>query len=118
MDRMALVVADPVKSMLIKIWGYIPTMAAVLIILVVGWLVAKLAETVVARALKALRIDAVSDKAGITNVLAKGDVKLSLSEIIGAIVYWLVILVVMVTAFNALNLTVAADLLARLVKYF
>lgn len=117
MDRLALVVADPVKAMLIKIWSYIPVLAGVILILVVGWLIAKLIEAVVVRILKAIRLDATSDKAGISNVLAQGDIKVTLSELLGAIIYWLVILIVLVTALNALNLTVAADLLGRLVEY-
>jgi hypothetical protein len=117
MERLAVIVADPVKAMLIKILGYIPVMVGVLVIFVAGWLVAKLIETVVVRVLKAVRLDALSDKVGISNVLAQGDIKSTLSEIIGALIYWVVILIVMVTALNALNLTVAAELLSRLVRY-
>lgn len=117
MDRLALVVADPVKAMLIKIWSYVPVLAGVIVILVVGWLIAKLIESVIVRVLKAVRLDAASDKAGVSNVLAQGEIKLTLSELLGAIIYWLVMLVVMVAALNALNLTVAADLLSRLVEY-
>jgi len=111
------IVADPVKAMLIKIWGYVPTIVGAILILVVGWLIAKLIEAVVVKVLKAVKLDAASDKAGITNVLAQGDIKGALSELIGAVVYWLVILVVIATVLNALNLTIAADILSKLVAY-
>ena len=114
---MTVVVADPVKAMMIKIWSYIPTLAGAILILVVGWLIAKVIEAVVVRALKAVRLDAASDKAGISNVLAQGDIKMTLSELIGALVYWLVVLVIIATALNALGLTVAASLISRLVEY-
>jgi hypothetical protein len=103
--------------MLIKIWGYIPSLVGAILILVVDWMIAKLIEALVVKVLKAVRLDAASDSAGITNILAQGDIKLTLSELLGAIVYWLLVLVVIVTALNALNLTVAADLLSRLVEY-
>ena len=117
MEWMTVVVADPVKAMLIKIWSYIPTLAGAILILVAGWLIAKVIESVVVRALKAVRLDAASDKAGISNVLAQGDIKMTLSELIGALVYWLIVLVIIATALNALNLTVAASLISRLVEY-
>ena len=117
MDWLTFVVVDPVKAMLIKIWSYIPSIAGAIVILVVGWLIAKVVEAVVVRALKAVRLDVASDKAGISNVLAQGEIRLSLSELIGAIIYWLVILVVLATALNALNLAIAADLISRLVAY-
>ena len=117
MDWLTFVVVDPVKAMLIKIWSYVPSLAGAIVILVVGWLVAKVVETIVVRMLKAVRLDVASDKAGISNVLAQGEIRLSLSELIGAIIYWLVILVVLATALNALNLAIAADLISRLVAY-
>jgi len=117
MNWLTVVVADPVKAMLIKIWGYIPTLVGAIVILAVGWMIAKLIEALLVRVLKSARLDAASDSAGITNVLAQGDIKMTVSELIGALVYWLVIMIVIVTALNALNLTIAADLLSRLVEY-
>lgn len=117
MDWLTFVVVDPVKAMLIRIWGYVPAIAGAIVILIVGWLVAKLIEAVVVRVLKALRLDVASDKAGLTNILAQGEIKLTVSEVIGAVIYWIMILVVIATALGALNLTVAADLVARLIEY-
>jgi hypothetical protein len=117
MDRLALIVADPVKAMLIKIWSYIPTLLGAIVILVVGWIVAKFVEAIVVRALKAARLDVVSDKAGIANMLAQGEIKWTLSELLGVIVYWIVMLSVLAASLNALNLTVASDLLSKLVAY-
>ena len=117
MDRLALIVADPVKAMLIKIWSYIPTIIGAIAILVIGWIIAKFVEAIVVRALKAVRLDVISDKAGLANMLAQGEIKLTLSELLGVIIYWIVMLSVLAAALNALNLTVASDLLARLVAY-
>ena len=117
MEWLTFVVVDPVKAMLIKVWSYVPVLAGAIVILVIGWLVAKFIEALVVRVLKAIRLDTASDKAGISKILAQGDIKLTLSEVLGALVYWIIILVVIATALGTLNLTVAADLMARLVEY-
>ena len=117
MDWLTFVVVDPVKAMLIKIWGYIPAIAGAIVILIVGWLIAKVVEVVIVRVLKAIRLDVISDKAGVSNILAHGEIKLTISELIGAVIYWIVILMVIATALGTLNLTVAAELVARLVDY-
>jgi len=117
MESMNVVVIEPVRAMAIKIWSYVPAIAGAIVILVAGWLIAKLIEAVVVRVLKAVRLDAASDKAGITNVLAQGDIKTTLSELIGGIVYWLVILVVLATTLDALNLKIASELVSKLVGY-
>jgi len=117
MDWLTFVVVDPVKAMLIRIWGYVPSIAGAIVILIVGWLIAKLIETVIVRILKAVKLDVASDKAGLSNILAQGEIKLTISEVIGAVIYWIIILVVIATALGTLNLTIAADLVARLIEY-
>lgn len=116
-EWLTFVVVDPVKAMLVKIWGYIPSLAGAILILAIGWLIAKLIEAILVRVLKAIQLDSVSDKAGISNVLAQGEIKLALSELIGAVIYWLVILVVVATALSALNLNIAAEMVSKLVGY-
>ncbi len=117
MDWLTFVVVDPVKAMLIRIWGYIPAIAGAIVILIVGWIIAKLAEAVIVRILKTIRLDAASDKVGVSNILARGEIRLTLSELIGAVIYWIIILVVIATALGTLNLAVAADLVSRLIEY-
>lgn len=117
MDWLTVVVTDPVRAMVIRVWGYIPTVAGAILILVIGWLLAKFAEVIVVKILKAVKLDIASEKGGIAGVLAQGDVRFSLSEIIGMLIYWGVILITMVTMLSALNLREAANLLARFVEY-
>jgi hypothetical protein len=117
MDYLNVVVIDPVKAMSVKIWSYIPAIAGAIVILVVGWLIAKVIEAVVVRVLKAVKLDSASEKAGISNVLAQGEIKMSLSELIGAVVYWLILLIVIATTLDALNLKIASELLTRVVGY-
>lgn len=116
-EWLTFVVVDPVKALAVKILGYIPAIAGAIVILVVGWLLAKLLEAIIIRILKAIQLDTASDKVGISNVLAQGEIKMTLSELIGAIIYWLVTLVAIATALGTLNLTVAADLISKLVEY-
>jgi hypothetical protein len=49
--------------------------------------------------------------------LAKGGTQYSLAELIGVVFYWVGLLVTFVIAINAVGLTVAADLLNRIVLY-
>lgn len=116
-ETMSVTLIDPIKMMFVKIWGYVPAIVGAILILVVGWFIAKLIETVVARVLKLVKLDMASEKAGIEKILAQGEVKMSLSGIIAAIIYWCVILIVIATALSALNLNVAAELITKLAEY-
>ena len=110
-------VLDPVRMMWANILGFLPNVISAIIILLVGWVVAAVIQKIVVRFLKLARLDTVSEKSGIANVLLKGDISQTLSEIIGSLVYWLVILVVALAAVNALNLNEAATLLTTIILY-
>ncbi|MFC1806998.1 hypothetical protein ACFL0T_01330 [Candidatus Omnitrophota bacterium] len=111
------VVMSSVQEMLMKVGGFIPNLVGLLIILIIGWLIAKFIETVIVRTLKLIRLDTLAEKSGTSNFLAKGGIKYTLSELVGVLVYWIVILIVMVTALNAMQWTVAAELLNTIVGY-
>ena len=110
-------VMEPVQAMWTRVLGFLPTLVSVIIILIVGWLIAALIQKGVTRFLKLARLDTASEKSGIANILTKGDINYTLSEIIGILIYWLIMLVVILAAVNALHLTVAAQLLNRVILY-
>lgn len=110
-------IMQPVEAMWTRVLGFLPTLVSVVLILVIGWVLATLAQKVITRFLKLARLDMVSEKIGIANILTKGDINYTLSEIIGVLVYWLLMLVVILAAVNALQLTVAAELLNQVILY-
>ncbi len=112
-----IVVMDSVREMLTRVGVFIPRLIGVLLILIIGWLIAKLIETVIVRVLKLVRLDTLSERSGASNFLAKGGIKYTLSELLGVLMYWLMMLIVIMTALNALQWTVAAELLNKVVAF-
>lgn len=110
-------IVDPVTQMLTRIMGYLPVLLGALIILIVGWIVAKAIKRLVDWLLKLIRFDTLADKAGITEILKKGNLKISAAEVISSIVYWLIIIMVLVMTVDALGLPKASDVLSSLFAY-
>ena len=110
-------IKEPVTAMAIKIWSYIPNVLAAIVIFVVGLIISKILTNVIVRLLKLSKLDVASEKAGVANMLKVGEIKTTLSEIIGTIVYWLLVLIVATTAAQALKFTAAMELMARLIAY-
>ena len=108
---------EPIREMLTKILGYLPTLLGALIILIVGWLVAKTIRGLVSRLLKVARFDQLADKAGVSEILSKGGFKTSTRDVLSGLVYWLVIIMVLVLVVNALGLPQASDVLESLFGY-
>ena len=110
-------ITDPIRQILTRILAYLPILLGALIILIVGWIVAKLIRRAVDWLLKTVRFDAMADKTGISEVLRKGDLKITAREIVSGLVYWLIIIMVLVMTVDALGLPKAADVLASLFAY-
>ena len=94
---------------------YAPSILGALVILVIGGFIAKVFEQLIVRGLKAVGLDKIAEQIQISTMLTRGGIRRKLSELIGAIIYWLVMLAFVMTALNALNLPVAAQLFQQIV---
>ena len=110
-------IVEPIRQMLTRILAYLPVLLGALIILIVGWVVARAVRRIVDGLLKVVRFDALADKAGISQVLEKGDLKISAREVVSSLVYWLIMIMVLVMTVDALGLPKASDVLASLFAY-
>ncbi len=117
MSNWLVVLLEPAKSVVSQISQFLVSVLLVIIILIVGWVISKLIKTLVVRVLQAIRLDEISDRIELDSILAKGGIKYTLSELIGVVCYWLALLVTFVIAINAVGLTVAADLLNKVILY-
>ena len=117
MTSWQVVLLEPARTVLSQIGQFLVSILLVLVILVFGWIVSLLIKGLVTKALRAVKLDMLSDRIELDALLEKGGITLSLSEIIGVICYWLALLVTFMVAINAVGLTIAADLLNKIVLY-
>lgn len=117
MSNWKIILLEPAKTILVQMGQFISSLLGATLILIVGWLIAKFIKALVINVLKVLKIDGLSETVGLDDLLAKGGIKYSLSELVGVMCYWLMLLITFVVAINAIGLTIAADLLNRLILY-
>ena len=110
-------IVEPTKEMLTRIANFVPILIGALVILIVGWIIAKIIKGLVNRILAVIRFDVIAEKAGVSNILSKGGIKLTARQMISGLAYWLVMIMVLVMVVNALGLTVASQLLEGLLVY-
>ena len=96
---------------------FIPKLLAVIVIIFFGWLIAKLVRVAVKRTLVLTQFDKFAQKSGLESFMNHGDLNITLSGIISQTIYWLVILLFVITGANSLGLTEVAVLLQRLAGY-
>jgi hypothetical protein len=90
--------------------AFLPSLIGALLILIIGWIIAKIFRALTVKFLKLIRFNVVTEKARVDQFLTDGGVKRSAIEIIGSLFYWLIMLIVILTAFNSLGLSAASSL--------
>ena len=111
------IISDSFATFMQGIGEFLPNILAAIVILLAGWIVAKVAKAAVGRGLKLVKFPVLAEKAGIDEFLARGDIKRSAADLLAVLVYWLVMLIVLLMAVNALRLEMASQLLNEILLY-
>lgn len=106
-----------ITSFWTQLAGFVPQLMAALLLLFLGWLVAKLIRAGIVKLLRVLQFDRLSERSGIEAFLKQGQLDVSLGGLLAGLVYWLIILIVIVTVSNSLGLHIVAELFNRVVLY-
>jgi len=105
---------EPVRSAVTEIVGFLPNIIAAALILIIGWLVARILRRVTTNFLVAVGAERLTERAELKESFGKQQ----LSGTVGLIVYVLVFVPVLVAALNALQLEAitapASDMLAEI----
>jgi len=91
---------EPIQGMISKILGFLPNIFAAGVILVIGWLIARVVQRIVSNLLAAAGADRLSEQMGLAPVLGKQQ----LSGLLGLVVYILILVPVLIGALNTLAL--------------
>jgi hypothetical protein len=116
MDRLDLSL-EPLRAFIVQVGDFLPRLALALVVVIVGWLLAKAARFAIVRGLRAINFHVVTQRAGLDGFLRDGGIHSDTTDILGLMVYWLVILGALVIAFNSLGLTYVSDLLGRVILF-
>lgn len=108
---------EPLRALLVQVGQFLPRLALAALVLIGGWLLAKVARLATAKGLRAINFHVLTERAGMDGFLRQGGVETDTSGIFAALVYWLVVLAALVIGFNSLGLTYITDLLREVVLF-
>lgn len=96
---------------------WIPNLLGALALLIIGWLVARLAQFVIGGLLRRLRLDALTERVGISSTLSNAGMDSSVSNLLARLTYWLILFVFILAAVESLGLIGFAETINQLVGY-
>jgi hypothetical protein len=96
---------------------FLPKLLLAMLVVAVGWLLAKAVRFAIERALRAINFNVLTERAGTDNFLKQAGMQGDTTTLFGLVAFWLVIIAAMITAFNGMGLTYLPDLLGRAVLF-
>lgn len=95
----------------------LPKIIGALLILLLGWIIAKLLKKAIVKLLLLVRLNTLSEKVGIEKFLKQGGLKKTAVDLIGSLFYWIIMLTVILAVFNSLQLNSAQDLFNSIILF-
>ena len=97
--------------------AFIPRLFGALLVVAVGFLVAKLLDTLLSKLLAKVGLDRLVAGTGVTKLLGRVGIRVPISTLIGKIVYWFVLLIFLVSVAESLGLARVSATLDMLALY-
>jgi small-conductance mechanosensitive channel len=108
---------QPLQDALSTFLGYIPQLIGALIILIVGYVVARVLRAVVGRVLQGIGFDRWMERGGIKQFFDRAETNQTPASILGALVFWFVFIIAITMAADALGIPQVSVVLAQLIAY-
>ena len=108
---------QPLQDALSAFLSFIPQLIGALIILLVGYLIAKALQAIVGRVLEGIGFDRWMERGGIKQFFDRADTKHTPHSILGRLVFWFVFFVAITMAADALGIPQVSAVLAQLIAY-
>ena len=108
---------EPVRAFLLRAGEFVPRILLALVIVVVGWMLAKMVRFAIVKGLRAVNFHVLTERAGMDSFLRDGGIRADTTEILAMLFYWLAILASLVIGFNLLGLEYITDLLGRVLWF-
>jgi mechanosensitive ion channel-like protein len=108
---------ESTRESLHQIGVFLPRLLLAIVVIAIGWLVAKAVRFAIVKALRAINFNVVTEKAGIDHFLKQGGTEVDTIRVLGGLSFWLVILAALMIASNSLDLTFVTDLIGRIVLF-
>ena len=108
---------QPLQDALSAFLGYIPQLIGALIILLVGYIIAKALQAIVGRVLEGIGFDRWMERGGIKQFFDRADTEHTPHSILGRLVFWFVFIIAITMAADALGIPQVSAVLAQLIAY-
>jgi small-conductance mechanosensitive channel len=108
---------QPLQDALSTFLGYIPQLIGAIVILIIGYVIARVLRAVVGRMLQGIGFDRWMERGGIKQFFDRAETDQTPASILGQLVFWFVFIIAITMAADALGIPQVSVVLAQLIAY-
>ena len=108
---------ESLRGALDRFFEFIPQLIGAIVILIIGYIVAKVLQAVDARVLKAIGFDGWMERGGIKQFFDRAQTSETPATVLGKLVFWLVFIIAITMAADALGISQVSQVLGQLIAY-
>ncbi|MCL4471415.1 MAG: hypothetical protein M1547_09940 [Gammaproteobacteria bacterium] len=110
-------ILEPLQEVFLKFKVFLPNLLAMLVIMVLGIVLARIVRVILIKSLTAINFDSWSDRMGFTTLMRKGDLWAKPSATLGSVIFWLLVIVTLMIGLSALNIPAIDSLVEQFFGY-
>ena len=100
-----------------KIMGFLPSLVGAIIVIILGWLIARFIAYLVAKILKVAKLDRWNDSLNQSEFVKKSEVSLDPVRLISRFVFWIVMLIVLIISLEIMGWEAVTVEIGKLINY-
>lgn len=97
--------------------GFLPNFVGAIIILLLGWAISKTVQVLSARMLRTIGLEGLSNRLDISDFLERAGLRLTFSDIVAKLLFWLVMLTFLLSSVETLGLSAVTETIDRLISF-
>jgi small-conductance mechanosensitive channel len=115
--RVQMDILQPLQDALSTFLSYLPQLIGAIVILIIGYIVAKVLQAVVGRVLRGIGFEGWMEKGGIKQFFDRAQTNQTPTSIIGKLIFWFVFIIALTMAADALGIPQVSAVLAQLIAF-
>jgi len=110
-------ILESLKESWFQILGIAPRVLTAIVLLILGWIIARGVRRGAVRFLRFLRLETAAENTGVDDFLVRGGVRFTLVTLIGEFLYWGLLMIFALAVFNLSGLSMGPDFVDQITAY-
>jgi small-conductance mechanosensitive channel len=110
-------ITGPLQEALATFLNFLPQLVGAILILIIGYIVAKVLQGVTSRLLRAVGFDGWLERSGIKQFFDRANTRHTPATVLGLLVFWIVFIIAITMATDALGIQQVSEVFSQLIAY-